>query len=357
MEGRDAFFSLIRCSLGNGIDAQLSSKQLYNAMLLGRQQGVSAVIFDGFKKARGRFPNIGQETHDRLKSEWLSDLGNAMRCYQIIHQAENTINEYLKEENFKALVLKGSAFAYYYDEAEVRQFGDIDIYSPTEFEKIDDILKRIGNHYELECYRHSQCSVNGITVENHFYLTDARWKNKWAKLEEYLSQAANTYLQKIDNTGLVYPDDTFSILFYLYHTQAHFVYEHISVRFLLDWYYLLKNYKHIDEVELESRVREFGLMKITGYVTALCIKRLGMNKEIIPSFIYEEAQQVLPKLLNRFEDDMFDTSHTGFTSNSFSDRFKRLFTFYHDRWKISEFLGISLCQFVYQKVLAIYKWN
>ena len=357
MEIRDVLYSLVRCSIGNSEKVFFSGERLYEAMLLGRQQGISAIVFDGYQKARDQFAGIGQEAQNRLKTEWLSDLGVAMHTCEVIHQAEKIISEELKNNNIKALLLKGSAFAQYYETKEFRQFGDIDIYSPTDFEKIDDIFKQIGNHYELECYRHSQCLVNGITVENHFYLTDARWKKKWATLEDFLSQEAKIYLQKLDRTGLLYPDELFSIVFYLYHTQAHFVYEHINVRFLMDWYYLLKNREQMDDVELESRLRKFGLMRIAGYVTAMCIKRLGMKECIVPSFIIEEAKRVNPSLLKRFEDDMFDTSHTGFTSNSFKDRFNRLFTFYHDRWKINEFLGISFCQFVGQKVLAICKWH
>lgn len=357
MEKRDVLYSLVKSSIGSSEKANLSGERLYEAMLLGRQQGISAIIFDGCQKVKGLLSGISKEAQERLKSEWLSDLGSSMHSSEIIRQAENIISEELKKNNIKALLLKGSAYAQYYETKEFRQFGDIDIYSPTDFEKIDDILKQIGNHYELECYRHSQCSVNGITVENHFYLTDARWKKKWAKLEEYLSQEAKLCLQNNDGAGLLYPDEMFSIIFYLYHTQAHFVYEHINVRFLLDWYYLLKNREQIDEVELETRLREFGLMRIAGYVTVLCINRLGMKEDIVPSFIIKEAKQINPSLTKRFEDDMFDTSHTGFTSNSFKDRFNRLFTFYHDRWKINEFLGVPFWQFVGQKVLAIYKWH
>lgn len=358
MEIRDVLYSLVRCSIGTSEQVNLSGEQLYKVMLLGRQQGISAVVFDGYQKAKKQLSSsLGQETRNRLKSEWLSDLGVAMHSSEIIHQAESIISEELKKNNIKALLLKGSVLAHYYETKEFRQFGDIDIYSPTEFEKIDDIIRRIGNHYKLDCYRHSQCLVNGITVENHFFLTDARWKKKWAKLEEFLSQVAKKDLQKIDNSGLLYPDEMFSIVFYLYHTQAHFVYEHINVRFLLDWYYLMKNREHTNEMELAARLQEFGLMKIAGYVTAMCIKRLGVKEDFVPSFISDKAKHINPILLKRFEEDMFDTSHTGFTSNSFSDRFKRLFTFYHGRWKINEFLDISLMRFVGQKVLAIYKWH
>ncbi len=285
------------------------------------------------------------------------DLGQAINSHQIIHQAEELINERLKNNGIKALVLKGSAFASFYDVPEIRQFGDIDIYSPTEFEAIDAILKEIGKNHELECYRHTHCTVNGITVENHIYLTDARWKKKWMPLEEFLSKEAAGYLETKQEPGLCYPDALFSIVFYLYHTLAHLVYKHINVRFLLDWYYLLVHSNNLDEHMLESKLYDFNLTKIAGIVTALCIKRLGLNEEIVPDFLLQESHNIKQTLLTKVEDDMFDTTHEGFSTNSLKDRIKRILTFYRYRWKITNFLGMSFVGFIWFKMMSIITWK
>lgn len=295
--------------------------------------------------------------YEALKLEWLGDTYAVVNSYQVLTTVEKYISDKLKEVGIKALVLKGSAYAKYYDTPEFRQYGDIDIYSPTEFERIDAILKEIGEHYDLECYRHSHCVVKGITIENHIYLTDARWKKKWMPLEEYLAKEAKDYISRTDKVGLFTPDDTFAATFYLYHALAHLAYEHINVRFLLDWYYLLTHSENLNEQVLAEKMREFGLAKIAGIATALCMKWLDLKEEVIPECLLKAAKQVKPELLVKVEEDMFDTTHEGFSTNSLRDRVRRIFTFYRYRWKITDVLGMSFVGFIWSKVAAILKWN
>lgn len=357
LDERNTLYSLIRNSLGT-LDGDIYTlAQIHNAMSLGRQQGVSSIVYDGLRKSKEGCSNISPNELSSLKIKWLMDLGQAINSHQIIHQVEELINNRLKKDGIKALVLKGSAFAIYYDVPEIRQFGDIDIYSPTEFGAIDAILKEIGENHKLECYRHTQCTVNGITVENHIYLTDVRWKKKWMPLEKFLSKEAAEYLETKQEPGLCYPDELFSIVFFLYHTLAHLVYEHINVRFLLDWYYLMKKSSNVDEVVLREKLAEFGLLRMAGVVTYMCVERLGMISGSVPSFIMEESDKVPSALIKRIEDDMFDTNHDGFTTSSLKDRVKRIQKYYQNKWKIEQLLGVSYLQFIWEKVSSIYKWK
>lgn len=354
MKSYDILYHLIRCSLGEELKIDIADTQIEEIMNMSIRQGVSLLAFDGFQKT---YNNEKKANSDFIKLQWIGQSIQSENTNKLILAAQKQISDQLKQNGIKALVLKGSALSRYYKTPEFRQYGDIDIYSPTEFEKIDDILKSIGANYDLECYRHSQCQVQGVTVEDHIYLTDARWKKKWAGLEEYLSNLADDYLKKKNVPGLYYPDEMFTIVFFVYHALAHFVYEQLSVRFLVDWYYLLKSKKELDDAMLETKLNEFGLMPLTGALTALCIKRLGMDENLVPKYMIDAACNINPSLLKKFEDDMFDESHSGFTTNSLKDRVARLSKFYHYRWKIEEFYGISFLHFIWSKVFAIAKWN
>ena len=357
METREQLYTLIKGVLYDNKDVVYSPQEMRDVMALSRQQGVSGIAFEGFLKGKDAWPRDRVNEYEMLKLEWLGDTSEVVNAYQVLTTVENYISDKLKAEGIKALVLKGSAYAKYYDTPEFRQYGDIDIYSPTEFERMDAILKEIGEGYDLECYRHSHCVVKGITIENHIYLTDARWKKKWMPLEQFLAKEAEEYISSVDNVGLFTPDDTFAVIFYLYHTLAHLAYEHINVRFLLDWYYLLTHSENLNELVLAEKMQEFGLVRIAGIVTALCIKRLELKDEVIPECLLEAAKQVKPELLDKVETDMFDTTHEGFSTNSLRDRIKRIFTFYHYKWKITDVLGMSFVGFIWSKVAAILKWN
>lgn len=178
----DILYQLIRCSLGEELKIDIADTQIEEIMNLSIRQGVSLLAFDGFQKA---YSNEKKANSDFIKLQWIGQLIQSENTNKLILAAQQQISDLLKQNGIKAIVLKGSALSRYYKTPEFRQYGDIGIYSPAEFEKIDDILKTIGVNYDLECYRHSQCQVQGVTVENHIYLTDARWKKKWAALEDY----------------------------------------------------------------------------------------------------------------------------------------------------------------------------
>jgi hypothetical protein len=125
-------------------------------MNLSIQQGVSLIAFDGFQKA---YNNEKNANSNFVKLRWIGQSIQSENANKLILAAQQLISNQLKQNGIKALVLKGSALSQYYKTPKFRQYGDIDIYSPSEFEKIDDILKAIGANYDLECYTHSHCQV------------------------------------------------------------------------------------------------------------------------------------------------------------------------------------------------------
>lgn len=350
----DILYKLIRCSLGEDLKIDIANAQIEEIINLSIQQGVSLIAFDGFQKAYNNEKNANSEY---IKLQWIGHSIQSENTNKHILAVQQFISNQLKQAGIKALVLKGSAISRYYKTPEFRQYGDIDIFSPSEFGKIDDILKKNGTNYDLECYRHSHCQVQGITIENHIYLTDARWKKKWAALEEYLSNlVANNLQQKVEN-GLGYPDDVFNIIFFVYHALAHFAYDQLSLRFLVDWYYLMSKREKEDDSILTSKLDEFGLMEMAGSLTALCIKRLNLDEKNVPESVLSVSQKQDASLLDRFEEDMFSPEHGGFTSNSFSDRMARIPVFFKNRWKMEHYMNNSFAGFVWSKVLAIIKWS
>ena len=354
MKTYDLLYKLIRCSLGEDIKIDVAGTQTEELMNLSIQQGVSLIAFDGFQKA---YHNEKNANSDFVKLQWIGQSIQSENTNKLILAAQQLISNQLKQNGIKALVLKGSALSQYYKTPEFRQYGDIDIYSPSEFEKIDDILKTLGTNYDLECYRHSHCKVRGITVENHIYLTDARWKKKWSSLEDYLSKLAAKNLLMQEEEGLGYPDDVFNILFFVYHALAHFAYDQLTVRTLVDWYYMMNKRKIEDDITLASKLDEFGLMEMAGSLTALCIKRLGLDKNNVPESVLAVAQKQDSSLLAKFEEDMFSLEHVGFKSNSLNDRVARISVFYRNRWKMQHYMNISFAGFVWSKMLAIIKWS
>ena len=350
---REALYRLIKAAIGEDSDELPKNTNLEELMNLSIQQNVSSLALAGLEKA-SQIVNFSNQ--DIAKLQWIGQTVLADNTYKQILAVQNEISDLLKKKGLKALVLKGAALAKYYPQPPLRQFCDIDIYPPEDFEAVDGWLKSLGDDYELDCYRHSQIRINEVMVENHIYLTDARWKKKWSDLEVFLKKEAERVLSKTEGFGLFVADGLFGEVFFMYHALAHFVYDQLNIRFLTDWYYVLKNRDVMYDEDMVAAFRKFGLIKFAGVLTRLCMERIGLKAGIVPVEVLEEAETFSSEMILRFEGDMYSMEHGGFTTNSFRDRVTRLSTFYQNRWKITYFIGTSYLPFVWSKVIAILRW-
>lgn len=265
---------------------------------------------------------------------------------------EQKLDAIFKKCGVKAVLVKGASIAAYYEEPKLRQFGDIDIYSPNDYEAINKILKPAASEYNEEYYRHSEAQIDNVMVENHKFLTDVRGQNRWDQLELYLSSLASAKLALVTKGGVTYPDDVLTLLFFVYHAQAHFLFEKISLKFLVDWCVLLQR-TEVPKKVLAEILQEFGLIRFAAMLTQVCMDRLGLKEEYVPVELLTVSASFDEKDVKRFEEDIFCYDHVGFSSNSLKDRIERGREFYRNRWKIEEFLGESIYKFLWNKMVSI----
>lgn len=355
MKNKELVYELLKCALwGQGIVPD-SADDLHDAYLLCKQQGVLGVGFQGLQ----RYASLGVLNIDgateNIYLRWMGLAAKLQQNYDAMEAMQGRLHRMFQDADVRCLVLKGLALSPYYEEPKLRCFGDLDIYSPYDFEKIDVLLKSVATTYSNDYYRHTECNVDGITVENHKYLTDVRGQYRWLGLEKYLKDVSTANLANVDVGGLYYPDETFTFVFFVYHALGHFVYEKLSMKFLIDWCMLLKGRDSVPEDVIDARLKAFGLMRFAAYMTKLCELRLGLLEPYLTKGLIAEMDNISEASLLRFEEDMFKAGYKGFTSNSVKDRIDRGLDFYRKRWKVEEFLGVSVSRFVWDKMIAILK--
>lgn len=289
---------------------------------------------------------------EMLYLTWMGMAAKIQQNFDNMKALEQKLDALFKERGVKAILVKGSSIAEYYDEPRLRQFGDIDIYSPHDYEAVNEILKSIATEYNEDYYRHSEARVDNVIIENHKFLTDVRGQSRWEKLESNLGSLASAKLAPLPVGGVCSPDDMLTLLFFVYHAQAHFLFEKISLKFLVDWCVLLQR-TEVPQNLLEELLDQYGLMRFAAMLTRLCMRRLGMRDDRIPTKLRAMAESLEEKYVIRFEADIFCYDHVGFASNSFKDRFERGREFYRNRWKIEEFLGESIYKFLWNKMVSI----
>lgn len=358
---RHPLLYLLRIALGNGsYNIPLDDVNWDELIDLSYSQGVASIAVDGLQKLYDANPEL-ELTLDNprlgnLKYEWFGATFSDEQNYSRIKSTAQDISVRLKELGIKALLVKGLSYASYYPIPEHRAFGDIDIFSPTSYKAIDDMLKGIAENFSVEYYRHSHCSLNGIAIENHKHLCDIRGQKRWVKLEKELALYADEVLSSKEDGGLYFPDSKLSVLFFLYHAQSHLVFESISLRFLTDWAMILRGEKVLLSSDWFSEsISKFDLEKITGVLTSLCIKYLGVDRNGLPECITLCADSIEETLEDKVVRDIFRKDKEGFGDSSLRSRMSRAFVMFDRGWKYREFLGVGPFAFVLEKWCGIVK--
>ena len=278
----------------------------------------------------------------------------AKRSYVKLKKIMEKLTLIMSENGIKSLLLKGFSLAAYYPQPELRIFADIDIYAPNDDRKIDGIFASRGVPVKTHFYRHSHMKLGSIAVENHHYLLDVRGRKRFIKLDADLRNSALIYLDSFDAPGLYYPDPYFSLIFNLHHAMSHFIYEGISLKFLVDWiYFFQKEIAFLDSDKIGDSLREHQLLKFAAVMTEVSVRYLGLNYEIVPEYLKHEMSLLPPFVIRKFLDDLFRPYHLIRKRNFLTDRLNSVLGIIRASWKPKIFLDQSAVVFIWNKFLAI----
>jgi len=252
------------------------------------EQGVEAITIDGYEILKKKNPQIKLsldltgnkllllESIGRLK---LIECGNLQQL-----EALTDLSEVLHNKQIPFLLMKGFACGRYYPNPLHRPCGDIDIYPGDRFIESNEALKVAGIDVDPYYYRHSASIVNGVMVENHRILGDLRGPRRQTRdFEAQLeSKAKNSIKEGKDVViagriiqGAKYPYANFNALFLPWHVSAHFAFERVTLRHLLDWaLFLLNEGKDIDlDMFRNAKAKyTYGYSKFADILTNLSIR-------------------------------------------------------------------------------------
>lgn len=352
---RELVFDLIRLSVGDNSNANFGSLTnldeeswtwVYNMLAM---HGVAAIVCSGIERnTYGIKPPA-----DVLVNFVAADM-KSKRSYARLQNLTNKLENLMKANNVKCLLLKGFSLAEYYPKPELRNFADIDIYAPNAEKKVDDIFMSKGVDVHTHFYRHSHVTLGGVKVENHHYLLDVRGRKTLAVLDADLKSVATEHLSSFENAGLYYPDARFSLIFNLHHAMSHFIYEGISFKFLVDWIYFLRKEKTLLETDdIAKTLNQHRLLKFAAVMSYVSVKHLGLDIEYVPEYLRREMNALKPSVKERFIDDLFRPLEVVHKKNIVAERLNSVRRIIRASWKPKEFLGQSAVGFVWNKFLPI----
>lgn len=197
----------------------------------------------------------------------------------------------LREEAIDAILLKGQAYARAYPRPEMRQCGDIDLYvGESNYSPAYEAVKAIGWNRD-EKFRpeakHYGCSLNGVRIELHRIAASLRTASADRLFQEWSRNQLYTATRTlcIADYSVPVPGPLFDVVFVFLHLYHHFLNGGIGLRQVCDWTMLLHAHrKEIDVSELETLLKDFGLLTPWRHFTPVAVEFLGLPASECPLY-------------------------------------------------------------------------
>lgn len=273
------FFELIHASIGLSqlsiIPTACEWGQLYD---MAKKQSLVGICFNGLQQLYRNNPEQTANMPIPLKMQWLGMAAKIQQRNKYMNECCLELQTKLAEAGFRNSILKGQGVAALYAKAHLgflRQPGDIDVYVDASREDVIRYAQLLGDCHPNWDYKHLHLKVyNDVEVEVH-YVPEVflnLWKNRklqrwFVEHKEDMFDHEKIYLnESTEDVSLVSPSIEFNVFYVLLHIYRHFLYEGVGLRQLLDYYFVLRNYKNgskNSDLQIKATVKSFGMERFT----------------------------------------------------------------------------------------------
>lgn len=367
VNSREILLKLVRIAMGWENDFSLPINVDWKEVLvLSHEQGVNAIALDGLEVVMQNNPQFQLSTTDKLL---IIEAIGGLQMVEVNNQnqleALKELASILHKNHIPFMVMKGFACGQYYPNPKHRPCGDIDIYPGEKYKESYQAFVDEGIVSDPYYYRHSALFIKNVMIENHKVLGDLRGPKKQSKeLEEWLKREAiksidtcptATILNK-EIIGAVFPSANFNALFLPWHVSAHFAFERVTLRHLLDWALFLENDGmniDIDAFREAKKRFTFGFSKMADILTNLSLRFLRIPDGVIPLDIIKGALNINYELADKVMDYMFIGKPRERDNNVWKFRWNNIKQIWKERWKYSDVFNMSMVEFITRKSVGV----
>lgn len=365
-KNREILLKLVRVAMGWETDFSLPEDIDWKEVLrLSQEQGVNAIALDGLEK-------LMSETSYSVPPKEKQLILEAIGTLQLVEQnnlnqlsALLELSEILHKKQIPFMIMKGFACAQYYPNPKHRPCGDIDIYPGDRYEESNQAFCEAGIVSDPYYYRHSALFIKNVMIENHKVLGDLRGSKKLGReFEALLEQLANKSIKSGKPAVVMeqvipeasFPSADYNAIFLPWHVSAHFAFERVTIRHLLDWaLFLVHDGKDIDIQQFRKAKSRFtnGYSKIADIITNLSLRYLNMPVGNLPKEIIDDAGAFDDRLADRVFDYMFEGQLRERDENVWIFRWNNIKRIYQERWKYKEIYNMSPLGFLLQRIRGV----
>ena len=285
-------FKLLALGLGQDIDFDIPLETIDWPKVIRRAmtEGLDALAFDGVKALYERRPDLTEELDRSLgedKIQWFSFSMQVEQDSQEYSDKLQKLASFYHREGFKMLVLKGYGLSLDYPTPSHRPTGDIDVYL---FGRGMEADARIKETFDIdvspEGTKHSRFVFHDLPVENHSSFLDVKGHRSQRPVEQYLEREALKSCEFMMGDAKIYvPTAMMNAVFLPCHTAAHFFYEGIPMKQLVDWaVFLDRHSSEVDWAVVRLLLEKAGCFELVRTLNGIVVSRLGVSESIVPDW-------------------------------------------------------------------------
>lgn len=211
-------------------------------MTVASAHGLSAIAFDGMKKALDSNPEWRNDIPKTLLLQWYGHCVQQTALFKKNWSAACSLASLLGEQGIEAVVLKGRSIAQYYPISEHRYSCDLDLFvAGDDWERACNSLEAKGIQLELEVYKEVEFQFEGVYVELHRYITPVRGNKTLLRFERYLRDLLDASPKSyFEGTRLLCPPLMFTVMLYIEHALGDLLHGNLTLKHVVDWMVLRK---------------------------------------------------------------------------------------------------------------------
>ena len=327
-----AFFAFLKYCLGSKEDmsrviAVMDWQKLYS---FASKQAILGLCFEGIKR-------LGEEYPEELRLDpivkellmnWMGKAQQIRRQNMKVNMVASKLYSMLRGDGLRCSILKGQGNALMYPNAYSRNPGDIDVWVNASRDQITEYAKKYFKLGDDIRYHHIETSVDGVSVELHFFPCTMNNPVYNARLQKWFKRNADLQCSNVvslpDGIGdIAIPTTAFNVIYQLTHLYHHFFDEGIGMRQIIDYYYVVNN----DELlvirdTLQRELQHLGLWKFARAVMYVLHEALGLSEEkMIAPMDEKRGKLLLAEILNGGNFGQYFTKYGHFTQQGMAKKY------------------------------------
>lgn len=288
------FFELARVAIGTQETlTRLPSETEWEALFdMSMKQSLVGVCFLGLHTLGADsdegYVQIGMS--EDLYFDWMGMAAQINMKNDLVNEQCVELQKRLTADGFRSCILKGQGIAERYGEElrGFRQSGDIDLWVDADKEKVIDYVMQnyptrdFGlRHIQFRCYSDTEVELHWIPISTYNSL-------QMRCLTRYFDNDRERQFAYRSN-GLCVPTSDFQVVHQLLHVYAHYVYEGVGLRQMMDLYFAQLACANCPEGSVERAkygevlglFRRLGLLRFVAATQWVLQDVFGMSESVL----------------------------------------------------------------------------